>query len=52
MRESLNGIVRRLKQVFLHFGASYLLTFDGMVDTVDVTGRIIVIKIAPVDIFC
>ena len=52
MRESLNGIVRRLKRAFLHFGSSHLLTFDGMVDTVGVTGRIIVIKIDAVDIFC
>ena len=31
----------------IHFGSNHLVIFDGMVCIVDVTGRIIVIKIDP-----
>ena len=35
----MNGIVRCLKQAFLHFSSSHLLIFDGMVDIVGVTAN-------------
>ena len=44
-------IVRCLKQAFLHFSSSHLLIFDGMVDIVGITGRVIGIKIDPGRLF-